>query len=264
MDESVEQLQYQLAQLEALKQALEFTWDYLDEEVRNNSLGYYMTSPNSVFNDFKDAKYILEHEVRRSEMQRYRCLVSRNPIDCQIYTLEYQFVSIIIEAFAELYWKKEFLRTALDHREFSIPAISDSIKSLSKKIDYVYLVIHIALLESSSRDAKEWESDDDKIVKQNIFTAFTFNSESEPQEAYNFHLPQSIQNRLLWYIDPQSTLLSTSEEIDEYNSTINHLNTFETNVSASLMKVDIHRRWFKPNIFGELHLGLVGLRIIQY
>ena len=75
----------------------------------------------------------------------------------------------------------------------------------------------------------------------------------------DYDLTSSLIGRLLWYINPESTTLLPKELIDEYNLTINHLNTAFTNVSAKLSRVNIHRRWFKAGLFGNKHLKLVSM-----
>ena len=258
IEESVEQLQYHLARLETQRKVLEFTREYLEQEATRIELFGYWNGPPVIFSQLEFASYLLENEVMNSERQRYQCLVSKNPIDCKLYSFEYEIVTELMDVFADLYLESQFIRTATTHRQFSIPSITDSINALSREIEQLEFRVHLAIVDSTKR-----EIEDEKHDSKNVLTNFHFSSETASEGKYNFHLPSSIQNRLLWYIDPESTRLSPKETIDDYNLTINHLNSYETNVTAKFIKGDIHRRWFKPDVFGETRLSLVGHWILK-
>ena len=257
VEESVEQMQYQLAELLTRKRVLEITRQYLEEESKRSPYFRYLevSRNDSVFTRLEDASFILEFGVTLTEKQRYHCLVTRNPIDCQLYTIQSKTIIELMKTFADLYWEAELVSAAIDHHKFSIPAITDTINELSRDIEQTDFSIYIAIVDSASRDA---EDEIENHYKEYTATQFIFRTNSSAHETYNFDLPLSISDRLLWYIDPQSTKFVDKKDIIEYNATLNHLNSFETNVSAALLKVDIHRRWFKPSVFGNVHLTLVS------
>ena len=253
--ESIEQMQFQLTQLKTQIQILEITSEYLEKETRErDALNALFPSRDPIYQLYCDldvATYLLEELVKESEDMRYECIVSGNPADCHLYWgLRDHIREQVLGNYTEFYWYVHSVQAALNHREYSIPAISGTISSIQTQVNHLESVISVALSELSDRDEEEDKDDRD------FFTDFMYHPTSLASR-YDFELPPSLIGRLLWYINPESTRLLPKELINEYNLTVNHLNTAFTNVSAKLSKVNIHRRWFKSGIFGNKHLQLV-------
>ena len=253
--ESIEQMQFRLTQLKTKIQILEITSKYLEKETRErDAMNVLLPSQDPVYQLYRDldvATYLLEEQVKESEDMRYKCIVSGNPADCHLYWgLRDHIHDEVLGNYTEFYWYVHSVQAALNHREYSIPAISNTISSTLVHVHYLESVIRVALSELSDRDEEE---DNDN---RDFFTEFMYHPTiSEPHQG--FELPPSLIGRLLWYINPESVRLLPKELINEYNLTINHLNAVFTNVSAKLSKVSIHRRWFKSGLFGNKHLQLV-------
>lgn len=247
-------MQYHLAELQTQKTVLEFTREFLETELRRRVLGFWETPP-VVYSQLDAASFFLEHEVMNTERQRYRCLVTRNPIDCELYSYEYTLVLQLMEIFTDLYWEAEFINTATDHRDVSIPLVVGAISSTEEEIDRLDLIIRVAILDSADRDGNDKDEGVESDFEQP--SNFFFSTKVINQKEHNFIIPEQIQNRPLWYIDPISTSLTSIKLWEEYSHTLNHLNSMWTNVTAEFVKVDVHRRWFKPSLFEDNHLKLV-------
>lgn len=256
--ESIHQMQYQLTQLKTEVQILEITSRYLDKEMeKRETLNALLPSLDPILRLYCDldvATYQLEQIVKESEDMRYECLITGNPADCHLYwNLQEYIHDQVLGNYTEFYWYVHTVQAALDHRRYSIPAISSTITDIQAKIHHIQTSINIALSELADRDKEETNDDRD------FLTDFTYKPDPSFTN-YSFTLPPSLVGRLLWYINPESTELLSKDMLQEYNLTINHLNTASTNISAKLTTVSIHRRWFKAGIFGNKHLTLVSIK----
>lgn len=250
-------MQFQLSQLKAKIEVLELTSQYLDEETQKrkvlNALFPSSDPMYKLYCDLSEAALELEELVKYSEDVRYHCIVTGNPVDCHIYWGLYEHIATdVVDNYTELYWYVHTVEAALNHQEFSIPAIASTIQSIQTHAESIQSSINVALSESADRD------DDESTDDRDFLTSFIFKPNTE-MSTYDFDLPPSIFGRLMWYINSESTRLLPKQTVQEYNTTFNHLNTAFTNVSAKLMKVSVHRRWFKPGIFGNKYLNLVSL-----
>ena len=256
MTESIPQMQFQLTQLKTELHILEITSQYLEKESEKrrvvNALFPSSDPINRLYCDLDMATFHLEELVKESEDMRYECLVSGNPTDCHLYwDLQEYIHDEVVTNYTEFYWYVHTVQAALNHRDYSIPAISSTISEIQLKAEKIQTPINIALSELAKRDRE--------LSDRDFFSEFSFRPQSLSSE-YNFELPSSIIGRLMWYINPETTQLVPREVVEEYNLTFNHLNTAITNMSAKLMNVNIHRRWFKAAIFSNEHLRLVSVK----
>ena len=255
--ESIEQMQFQLSKLKARVQLLELTSQYLEKKARQRELlSAIIPSLDPVYKLYRDldeATRQLQGMVKESEDMRYECLLSGNPENCQHYWgLEEHIREQMLSNYTEFYWYVHSVESALNYRETTIPAIASTISKLQVRIMHIQASINIALSELS-------ENGGDHSEHRDVFTSFTYSPNTLNQASkYDFSLPSSLRGQLLWYINPESTRLLPKEVTEEYNLTINHLNTALTNVSAKLSRVNVHRRWFKPGLFDGSYLKLVS------
>ena len=254
-------MQFQLSNLKARVQLLQLTSQYLMKKARQRELlSAIIPSLDPVYKLYRDldeATRQLQEMVKKSEDMRYECLLSGNPENCQHYWgLEEHIREQMLSNYTEFYWYVHSVESALNYRETSIPAIASSVSRLQVKMNHIQASINIALTELSEGGGKE--------ENQDAFTSFMYSTSSFNQHSeYDFTLPSSLLGRLLWYINPESTRLLPKELTEEYNLTINHLNTAFTNVSARLSRVNVHRKWFKPGLFGSNKLNLVS-KLMQH
>ena len=251
-------MQYQLSKLKARVQLLELTSQHLEKKAYErellNAIIPSLDPVHKLYHDLDEATRQLQEMVKKSEDMRYECLLSGNPENCQHYWgLEEHIREQMLSNYTEFYWYVHSVESALNYRETSIPAIASSISRLQVKINHIQNSINIALSELSERSGA------DATENYDAFTNFIYSQYLLTLSKYNFSLPSSIVDRLLWYINPESTRLVSKELAEQYNLTINHLNTAFTNVSAKLSRVNIHRKWFKPGLFGKKNFKLVSL-----
>ena len=249
-------MQYQLTTLRAEIHILETTIQYLEKEAQKRELLNALFPSNDpiqkLYCELDEATFQLEDIVKESEDMRYRCLVSGNPADCHPYWDLREYVrDEIVANYTEFYWYVHTIEAALNHRDYSIPAISSTISDVQAKINNIQTSINVALSELSERSDNNLDDDRD-FLSEFFFTT------QHPSSEYEFELPSHIVGRLVWYINPESTHLIPREDIEEYNLTFNHLNTAVTNMSAKLMIVNIHRRWLKMDLFNNKRLNLVS------
>jgi hypothetical protein len=261
LKESIYQMQFQLTRLKSQIKLLEITSQYLEKESKKreilNSLFPSLDPINKLYCDLDTATFELEQIVKDSEDLRYECLVSGNPADCHLYwSLQEYIREEVVTNYTEFYWYVHTVEAALNHRQYSIPAIASTITDMEIKIHHIQTSINIALSELAERDYEEEQNND-----RDFLSEFNFRPHSMESD-YNFELPTSITGRLLWYINSESTPLLPGELLQEYNLTFNHLNTAATNVSAKVTTVNIHRRWLKAGLFENQHLGLKNPDII--
>lgn len=275
MEESIEQLQYHIANLKSQKEVLAVTAQYLDSETEKArycnrpSIRFPipiscpkdpLDDPGSAVNQLSLVRYFLEHEVERSEMFRYRCLITRNPEDCHLYSIEHDAVIHLMDTYADLYFIVQLITTARDHRDASSPAISVTISSLEKEIELLESLVQVRVINSADR-----EEEDNKIISESVSKSkFDFRSTNVANKRSSqspFNLPEVIRNRFLWYFEYSSSSSGyhAGDSGGEYEDVIAYLNSIDTNVTADVLRVNVKRRWFKPMLFSNKHLRLVSL-----
>lgn len=250
-------MQFRLSQIKSEIQILEMTSRYLEKEYKKREiLNTLFPSSDPVFKLFCELdlrSFNLEQQVKEVVNMSYACFLSGNPVDCNLYwELTDHFEEHVLNNYAEFYWYVYTVQAALNHRDFSIPAIFSTINDLETKVNHLQTFINIALFDLAGRESKDSNDDDTSILSN-----FDYNSESVTED-YDFELPSSIVGRLMWYLNPETALLVPGELFQEFNLTINHLNAATTNVSARISTVDVHRRWFKPGLFRDDHFSLVS------
>ena len=248
-------MQFQLTRLKSEIQILEMTSRYLESEYNKREvLNVLLPSSDPVkklFCELDEMSFDLEGFVRELVNMSYACFLSGNPIDCNLYWDQLDlFEAEVLANYAEFYWYVHTVQAALNHRDFSIPAIARTINNLQSKANHLQTSLTIALSDLAERTSEQAGGDSDLLTK------FNFVPQSVLSE-YSFELPPSIIGRLLWYLNPENALLVPGDIYREYNMTFNHLNTAATNISAKISGVNIHRRWFKADLFSNEHLSLV-------
>ena len=286
IEESIQQFQYRISKLKAQRQVLVITKEYLEDEIEQstacNKLTFNIplplacplntqTDPNSesIFSKLDSLKYELEEFVTQSEKSRYQCLITRSPEDCHIYTTDHDIVASLMNVYAELYFEVKFVETALNHQDFTLPAISSTIALLNRQIDSLESFVHLTLI-SSFPPVNTYEESYPPEIRTNAIgvTEFKYSSISVRSQLHNyaFSLPNSIKNRLLWHLDITGTTFVSEELLQEYKDTINHMNSVNTNITATVKKVDVQRKWFKPTLFTHSYFVLVSfpLRVTPF
>ena len=276
VEESIQQLQHRVSNLRAQREVLTITKEYLDEEVRQsthcNTISIDVplppscptnprSDPNSIFSKLTLLTYQLEDFVTQSERSRYQCLVTRSPEDCHTYTIDYDLVTSLMDIYAELYFEVKFVETSLNHRDFTIPALSSRIASLNKEIDLLESFIQLTLISPPLSEQVLEDNYPPEIQTTAIgVTDFQYSSTIKKLNIhdYDFALPDSIKDRLLWHLDPTSTTFVSEEVLQEYKDIFDHMNTVKTNITVTVKKVDIERKWFKPMLFSHSYFTLVS------
>ena len=276
VEESIQQLQHHVSNLRAQREVLTITKEYLDEEVRLsthcNTISIDVPLPpscptnprsdsTSIFSKLTLLTYQLEDFVTQSEKSRYQCLVTRSPEDCHTYTIDYDVVTSLMDIYAELYFEVKFVETSLNHRDFTIPALSSRIASLNKEIDLLESFIQLTLISPSPSEQEHEDNYPPEIQTAAIGVAdFQHSSTMKKLNThdYDFTLPDSIEDRLLWHLNPTSTTFVPEEVLQEYKDTFDHMNSVKTNITATVKKVDIERKWFKPMLFSHSYFTLVS------
>ena len=246
-------MQFQLTQLKSEIQILEMTSRYLESEYNKREvLNVLLPSSdpiNKLFCELDEMSFDLEFFVRTLVNMSYSCFLSGNPMDCNLYWDQLElFEHQALASYAEFYWYVYTVQAALNHRDFSIPAIASTINILQSRANHLHTSINIALADLAERRSKQENSD--------FLTKFIFVPQFMVSD-YDFELPPSIIGRLMWYLNPETALLVPGDLFQEYNLTFNHLNTAVTNISAKISAVNVHRRWLRAALFGNEHLSLV-------
>lgn len=246
-------MEYKLSQLETEIKFLEITAQYLEKDTqRRETLNALFPSLDPVYKLRRElylANYVLEQIVKESEDMRYECLITGNPLNCQIYWSMYDHVrEQVLGNYTEFYWYVHTVESSLKHREYSIPTIYGTISDIQEQVLHTRTTLNFARSQLNEKATEKAPDDID------FFTDFMYTPGPSSLSTFDFKLPQSLIGRLLWYINPESTRLLPKALMDEYNLTFNHLNTALTNVSVKLSKVNVHRRWFKSGLFGNKHL----------
>lgn len=246
-------MEYKLSQLQTEIKLLELTAQYLEKDTqKRETLNELFPSLDPVYKLRRElylANYVLEQIVKESEDMRYECLVTGNPLNCQVYWSMHEHIrEQVLGNYTEFYWYVHTVESSLKHREYSIPAIYGTISEIQEQALHTRITLNFARSQLNEIAAEKASDDID------FFTDFMYTPSPSSLSNFDFKLPPSLIGRLVWYINPESTRLLPNALMDKYNLTINHLNTALTNVSVKLSKVNIHRRWFKSGLFGNKHL----------
>ena len=240
VEETSDQIQYFHAMFKSKLVVLEQAKTYLKSEVPQK----YRLGPEKLL---EDAEHTLSNEVRNYEKQRYQCILTRGPLECQRYSLEVSSITHLMDQYASAYWATEQYKgaTSIDNM---VDAIQDSIIALKKKMKNLE---HIANLKAIRAGSKQLEENNaigvDPAVSSKESLVLVYNSTSGVKTRSNLIFP--IAKRLLWY--------TSSDSSSEYADTITFLNLASVNVNARLVKVDVSRRWLKPDIFADSRFQMV-------
>ena len=196
-----------------------------------------------------NAELALANEVKNSEMQRYQCILTRGPLECQLYSEEVNSITHLMGQYTHAFWAAEQHKhvTNIDN---TLDAIQDSIKALKKKMVNLEMIANIKTIQANSKQLNvhsALNSDTADIGHESLM--FVFNSTTGVKTVSNLNF--TVAERLLWYI--------SSDSANEYNMTINHLNSASVKVHTRLEKVGIRRRWLKPDIFAGKGFQMVGI-----
>ena len=248
-------MQFKLTQMKSEIEILQMTNRYLEKEYKKRQVLNVLIPSEDLVNkllcQLDEMSLNLEHTVKEYVDLSYACFLSGNPSDCHLYwNLQNYFEDEVLTNYAEFYWYVHTVQAALNHREYSIPAISNTINDLERKVNDLQISINIALIDLAERS-------DNTKDNRGFLTEFNFSPQFTTTD-YDFELPPSITGRLLWYLNPETAPLVPGELYQEYNLIFNHLNTAATNVSAKISTVSVHRRWFKPGLFGDKYINLVS------
>ena len=238
MDETADQIRYYHATLKSKMFVLEQAKTYLKSLIDQRT---YKLAPDRLLDS---ADRVLSNEVIESEKKRYECILTRGPLECQQYSTEVNSVLHLMDQYANAFWATEQYKhaTSIDNMW---DAIQDSIQALKKKMVNLEMIANIkttlaATKQLDDRDTVNAENEHNSLI-------FNFNSTTEVNNKSNFSFP--VVDRLLWYI--------SSGSANEYNMTVNYLNSASVKINAKLVKVNIHRRWMKLDIFADQALQLV-------
>ena len=238
VNETADQISYYHATLKSKLLVLEQVKMYL----RSQGDLQYKLAPKGLLDI---AERTLSDEVRSSEEQRYQCIKTRGPIECQLYSVEVASIMHLMDQYTEAFWAAEQYKHATSI-DAMLEAIQDSIKAVKKKMANLAMIANIKTIQATS---KQFYDHNDLTADKDDDITFVFNSTiNEVKTVSNLQFP--LEKRLLWYV--------SSDSAEEYNSTINYLNSAPVKVHTRLVKVDILRRWMKPEVFGDKQFQMVG------
>ena len=242
MKETADQIQYFHATLKAKLVVLEQARMYL----KSRDPQKYRFGPKKLLDD---AENVLSNEVQNSEKQRYQCILTRSPLECQHYSLEVSSVIHLMDKYAEAFWATEQFKGATNIDNM-LDAIQDSINALKKKMKNLEMLASIKAIQAGSKQLEEHNAiGSDLTVNNKESLVLLFNSTSGVKTLSNLSFP--ITKRLLWY--------TSSDGASEYNNTINLLNMASVSVNTRLVKVDVSRRWLKPDVLADRRFQMVIL-----
>ena len=240
VEETSDQIQYYYAMLKAKLVALEQAEIYVKSQGRQK----YKFAPDILLDD---AEHTLINEVQNNEKQKYQCILTRGPLECQRYSLEVNSVTHLMDQYASAYWATEQYKGATS-TDNMVDAIQDSIVTLKKKMKNLEMIANLkAILAGSKELAKHNTMTADHSANDKESLMFVYNSTSGVKGLSNSRFP--VIKRLLWY--------ASSDTTSEYTNTINLLNSASFHVNAKIVKVDVSRRWLKTDVFADSRFQMV-------
>ena len=239
VEETSDQILYFHAMFKSKLVVLEQAKTYLKSEDPQK----YRLGPEKLL---EDAERTLSNEVQNSEKQRYQCILTRGPLECQRYSLEVNSVTHLMDQYAYVFWATGQYKdaTSIDNM---VDAIQDSIIALKKKMKNLEMIANLKAILAGSKQLDKNNAIGADLAVNKESLVLVYNSTSGVKTLSNLSFP--IVKRLLWYI--------SSDSASEYINTINLLNSASVNVNARLVKVDVSRRWLKPDVFADSRFQMV-------
>eukprot|EP00731_Ephydatia_muelleri_P014354 Em0008g74a len=241
VEETSDQIQFFHASLKAKLVVLEQAKTYLKSEDPQK----YKFGPEKLLDD---AEHTLSNEIQNNEKQRYQCILTRGPLECQRYAQEVSSVIHLMDQYTNALWATEQYKAAT-RIDNMVDAIQDSINALKKKMKNLEMIANIKAIQAGSKQLEEHNAiGADLAVNDKESLVLVYNSSSGVKALSNLTFP--ITKRLLWY--------TSSDIASEYNNTINMLNSASVQVNSQIVKVDVNRRWLKPDVFADSRFQMVG------
>ena len=241
--ETSDQMQYFHATLKAKLVALEQAKTYMKSQ---NDMKYQGHKKDKFAPEkfLDDAEHTLNKEVQNSEDQRYQCILTRGPLECQRYAQEVSSVMHLMDQYADAFWATEQYKaaTSIDNM---VDAIQDSINALKKKMKNLEMIANIKAIQANSKELEKHNAMSAENDKEPLM--FVYNSTSGIKSLLNISFP--LIKRLLWYTNSDNAL--------EYINTLNLLNSASVHVNAKIVTVDVSRRWLKPDVFADSRFQMV-------
>ena len=241
VEETSDQIQFFHASLKAKLVVLEQAKTYLKSEDPQK----YKFGPEKLLDD---AEHTLSNEIQNNEKQRYQCILTRGPLECQRYAQEVSSVIHLMDQYTNALWATEQYKAAT-RIDNMVDAIQDSINALKKKMKNLEMIANIKAIQAGSKQLEEHNAiGADLAVNDKESLVLVYNSSSGVKALSNLTFP--ITKRLLWY--------TSSDIASEYNNTINMLNSASVQVNSQIVKVDVNRRWLKPDVFADSRFQMVS------
>ena len=213
--------------------------------LQSNMTDKYERAQNKLLDD---VERILNQEALNSEKLWYKCILTRNPLECQRYSLKDSSIIQLMDQYAYAFWVTEKYKATMSF-DSVLYDIQQFIKEHKKKINNLEMIANIKAIEASSKEIDELKIKRADITENNKDSMmFVYDSMSRVKVLQNLSLP--VTERLLWYTNSDSASA-------EYVNTINMLNLASVSIKARLVKVNVRRRWLKPDIFADSSYQMV-------
>lgn len=180
---------------------------------------------------------------------------------------------LLLEELAEHFMQSEYLKSILERKTQVLQIIQEKLSEVNSEIK----ILELQILKREKEEASE-SIDSSTSSNNNEATScpgvgqikFTFNSETINSEEYcqehadtaidciDVEVPANATSRDLWNVN-SCTVDSELKSFQVFDSFVKLMNSIPVKVTASLLKVDVHRPWFDPSLFEDAnHFTMVS------
>ena len=173
----------------------------------------------------------------------------------------------LLEELAEHIMQSEYLKSILDRKTQVLEIIQEKLSEVNS--DVRVLDVQISKRErgeaSEAIDASTSSSSDATSCPGVGQIKFTFDSQHVNSEEYcqehadtdanqmdciDVEVPANATSRDLWNVN-SCTVDSELKSFEVFESFVELMNSVPVKITASLLKVDVHRPWFDPSLFED-------------
>lgn len=271
LPESADELRYQKSLLLAKQALLNAT----KSELNNKTSSDIERTQNDIKQSLADIQRLINNGVDKLLQMELECFTRVNLTVCAEIIDGHTAFRSLLEELAEHFMQSEYLKSILERKTQVLEIIQEKLSKANSKIK----ILELQILKREKEEASD--AIDASTSTNNEATScpgvgqirFTFDSQSIDSEEYcrehtdttidqvdciDVEVPANATNRDLWNVN-SCTVDNELKSFQVFDSFVEVMNSIPVKVTASLLKVDVHRPWFDPSLFEDAnHFTMVS------
>ena len=266
LPESADELRYQIsliqAQIASLNATMVTLYSQSDEEVQKEM--------ENVAQKLQELNQMVETGVGVLQRMEISCFMKLDIAACQNISDGRSAFHFLLQEVAERYAQVEYLNSILNRRRKFISILQDRVSELNAqkkavqhqldKTETSELSETISVQEQAKCSTEEGRVQLDFKTEEVLIDSDCVRRQESDGIYCNddFLLPANVTHRELWHLE-SCTVDSELRAFGLLKNFTEALNGAHTQITASLLKVDILRPWFDITVFEDSHMKMVGL-----